>query len=70
MEFQPWRGPVVYAGRAGEAASATTISGIPLRVVHSVGQTYERPALLVDRDRALVLGAAGILLVIVPTRLG
>jgi hypothetical protein len=69
-EFQSWRGPVVYAGRAGEAASAKIISGIPFRVVYPVGQIYDHLVLLVFRDRALMLGATGILLVIVPTRLG
>jgi hypothetical protein len=70
MEFQPRRGPVVYAERAGEAASVRLVSGSPVRVVCCVAQTYSHLVLLADRGGALVLDAAAILLVIVPTLLG
>jgi hypothetical protein len=70
MEFRSWRGPVVYAERAGEGASAMVTSGFPVRDGCGVALEYSNLVLLVFRDRDLMLGAAGILLVIVPTLLG
>jgi len=45
-------------------------SGLLLRDECGVALTYSHLVLLVTRDRALVLGAAEILLVTVPTLLG
>jgi hypothetical protein len=45
-------------------------SGFPVRDGCGVALEYSNLVLLVFRDRDLMLGAAGILLVIVPTLLG